>query len=83
MLLGEIKNLGDLCLFFGCRKKNCDYIYREELEKAHSEGFLKYLYIAFSREQEKKVYVQDLMEENKEQILDFIFSNNASIYICG
>lgn len=42
-------NQTDNLLFFGCRNRDVDYIYREELEQAEKEGFLTLL-LAFSRE---------------------------------
>lgn len=42
-------------MYFGCRYKNEDYIYQEELEEAEKKGVLTQLNIAFSRDQEQKV----------------------------
>lgn len=42
-------------MFFGCRHKNEDYIYQEELEKAEKNGVLTQLHVAFSRDQDHKV----------------------------
>jgi sulfite reductase (NADPH) flavoprotein alpha-component len=38
---------------------------------------------AFSRDSEKKIYVQDLILEEKKEIWSWIVNDNASIYICG
>ena len=71
-------------LFFGCRHPDQDYLYREELEEAQKEGYLSKLVVAFSREDpNKKVYVQNKMEEHKQEIFDLIVNKNAYIYICG
>ena len=43
-------------MYFGCRHKNEDYIYQEELEEAERNGVLSKLDVAFSRDQEHKVY---------------------------
>jgi len=79
----ENKFWGELTLLFGCRNRNSDYLYKEELEKYQSSGVLKNLWNAFSREQEKKVYVQDLFDSHKEELIQLIFEKNATVYICG
>ena len=52
------KPVGETHLYFGCRNKDKDFIYREELEKFVDDGVLT-LHTAFSRDQEKKIYVSD------------------------
>lgn len=42
-------------MYFGCRHKNEDYIYQEELEEAEKNAVLTQLNVAFSRDQEHKV----------------------------
>ena len=48
--VGLNKTYGDITLYFGCRKKDSDYIYKEELEHYHKTGIINKLYVAFSRE---------------------------------
>merc|ERR1712055_451312 len=50
------KTVGPTVLFFGCRNKDQDYIYREELEAWEQDGLLT-LHTAFSRDQAEKRYV--------------------------
>lgn len=54
-LLPKGKEVGETVLYFGCRHKNEDYIYQEELEEAEKEEVLTQLSVAFSRDQEHKV----------------------------
>lgn len=75
--------LGEAHLYFGCKGKNDDYIYKDELAKFTKEGIISNLYEAFSRDQEKKVYVQDCLRKNKEKMRDLILNHNAHVYICG
>lgn len=46
------------------------------------DGVLKELYVACSRDGPKKVYVQDLIKENKESVWKVIQAN-GHIYVCG
>ena len=75
--------LGESHLYFGCKEQNEDYIYRDEISNFKKEGIITHLNEAFSRAQEKKVYVQDLMKQNKEILKDLILNQNAHIYIWG
>lgn len=47
----ENKVLGNTMLYFGCRRKNEDYIYQEELEACNEDGTISDLLVAFSRDQ--------------------------------
>jgi len=77
------KNVGDSILYFGCKNRNQDYIYADELESFVKEGTLSSLYLAFSREKNDKVYVQHLLKENAENTWKLINDENASVYVCG
>jgi len=77
------KALGPITLFFGCRNRKKDFIYREELEEAETQKVCQKLLIAFSREEKKKVYVQDLMKENADYLWDLLQNKRASMYVCG
>jgi NADPH-ferrihemoprotein reductase len=71
-------------LFFGCWRKDEDYIYREEIEEAvtHSPPILTEVITAFSREQSHKVYVQHRFKERAEQIKALV-AEDAHFYVCG
>lgn len=73
----------DSTLYFGCKKSSQDYIYDTELEKAAADGVLTNLRLAFSREQAKKVYVQDLLAQHGKETWDKVANHNAHIYVCG
>lgn len=68
-------------LYFGCRHRERDFTYREELEKLASEGKLN-LRLAFSRDQKEKVYVQNLVEQDGEAIVADLLAG-GHVYICG
>ena len=75
--------LGEAHLYFGCKGQNDDYIYKDEIANFKTNGTITHLYEAFSRDQDKKVYVQDLMKEHWETLKDLIINQNAYVYIWG
>ncbi|XP_073673826.1 P450 (cytochrome) oxidoreductase b isoform X1 [Garra rufa] len=77
------KEVGDTVLYYGCRYKNEDFLYQEELQEFEKNGFLTALNVAFSRDQAEKVYVQHLLKKNKEEVWRLVHTDNAHIYICG
>ncbi len=78
----EGQTLGEAHLYFGCRNA-ADFLYREELEDYAAKGIVS-LHTAFSRETEQcKTYVQHLMTQNAEQIMDVLHERGGMLYICG
>ncbi|RLN02193.1 hypothetical protein BBJ28_00001262 [Nothophytophthora sp. Chile5] len=75
--------VGKSILYFGCRKRDEDFIYKDELETFQENGVLTEMNLAFSREQEKKVYVQHLLAKNGEATWELIRDHDAHIYVCG
>jgi sulfite reductase (NADPH) flavoprotein alpha-component len=69
-------------LFFGERNFVSDFYYQTELLELMDTGVLHKLNAAFSRDTKEKVYVQDRMGENAEELLKWI-QNGAVIYLCG
>lgn len=68
-------------LFFGERNRHTDFYYEEEWNHYVQEGLLK-LSLAFSRDQEDKIYVQDRLQESAQEVWHWI-ERGAIIYICG
>lgn len=50
MLASRQKSWGNMTLYFGCRRYDLDYIYKDELVKAKLSGALTDVHVAFSRE---------------------------------
>jgi NADPH-dependent sulfite reductase flavoprotein alpha-component len=69
-------------LFFGEQHAATDYYYRDEIEKMHADGFLTELDLAFSRDQQEKVYVQHLMRKRGAQLWSWL-QDGAQVYVCG
>jgi cytochrome P450/NADPH-cytochrome P450 reductase len=80
-LKGQGQTLGPAMLFFGCRHPDQDFIYQDELEAYAAEGVAD-LHVAFSRQEKKKTYVQDLVRENRDAIWAMI-EKGARIFVCG
>lgn len=72
----------DNWLFFGEWNRDLDFYYEKDWEFYQKEGVLR-LDCAFSRDQENKVYVQDKINENGKEIIDWIDKKEACFYICG
>lgn len=73
---------GRAWLFFGDQHSATDYLYQEELEQYQSEGVLTKIDLAFSRDGDKKVYVQHKMSENSKELFEWL-ENGAYFYVCG
>ena len=73
------KASGSQWLFFGERNRKTDYYYEDFLNKYSLP--LK-LDLAFSRDQEEKIYVQDKMKKEGKELWRWI-ENGATLYICG
>ncbi|MGA0133557.1 MAG: diflavin oxidoreductase [Opitutales bacterium] len=69
-------------LFFGDQRKDHDFLYAEEWAEHLRTGALTRLDTAFSRDQERKVYVQDRMRENAAELWRWL-SSGAFFYVCG
>ncbi|WP_228719945.1 assimilatory sulfite reductase (NADPH) flavoprotein subunit [Methylococcus geothermalis] len=69
-------------LYFGDQRRATDYLYREEWEDKLSRGVLTRLDLAFSRDQERKVYVQTRMLENARDMYAWL-EEGACFYVCG
>jgi sulfite reductase (NADPH) flavoprotein alpha-component len=69
-------------LFFGDRNAATDFIYRDELEQMSNSGLLNRLDLAFSRDQEEKVYVQDKMREHGAELFAWL-EQGGYFFVCG
>merc|ERR1712150_213651 len=77
-----------LVLIFGCRSKTMDFYFNqdwsklEDKENTSSHQLFK-IFTAFSRDQEDKIYVQHVIEDQKSYIGDLIVNHDAFVYIAG
>ena len=69
-------------LFFGNPHRETDFLYEEEFVSMQKDGILTHLDLAFSRDQEEKIYVQHQMEERGADLWQWLEAG-ASFYVCG
>ncbi|MCU1321133.1 MAG: oxidoreductase FAD/NAD(P)-binding domain protein [Acidobacteriaceae bacterium] len=73
---------GDNWLFFGEQREKMDFLYKDQLQQMHRDGFLTRLDTAFSRDQHAKIYVQDRMQERAKELYEWL-DRGAYFYVCG
>ncbi|GAA3958849.1 bifunctional nitrate reductase/sulfite reductase flavoprotein subunit alpha [Gordonia caeni] len=73
---------GDNWLLFGEQHRATDFYYRDELEQFRADGMLTRLDTAFSRDQDQKIYVQDLLLAQAEELWSWL-QRGAHVYVCG
>ncbi len=69
-------------LFFGEQHFTTDFLYQTEIQSWQETGVLNRVNVAFSRDQEEKIYVQHKMLEHAAAFYDWL-EQGATIYICG
>jgi sulfite reductase (NADPH) flavoprotein alpha-component len=69
-------------LFFGHQRSACDFFYSDELNAMKTSGLLTRLSLAWSRDGDKKFYVQDRMREVGRELWTWL-AEGAHLYICG
>ena len=73
---------GPMWLIFGEQRRVSDFLYEEQWNQMLADRTLAKLDTAFSRDQGKKVYVQDRMQENWKDLYDWL-ERGAYFYVCG
>ena len=69
-------------LFFGHQRSASDFFYADELNAMKASGLLTRLSLAWSRDGDKKFYVQDRMREVGRELWTWL-ADGAHLYICG
>ncbi|KAF6757575.1 cytochrome P450 oxidoreductase [Ephemerocybe angulata] len=83
-----LNDWGRISLFYGCRRSDEDFLYADEWPKYAEELKGKFvLHTAFSREKfnpdGSKIYVQNLLWNDREHIAQAILEGKGYVYICG
>lgn len=82
-------HFGVTWLFFGCRHKDRDYLFRDELRHFQKLGILTYLKVSFSREAPGQgegapvKYVQDNLLLHGKQMAQALLQEQGHLYVCG
>ncbi|MGJ8485339.1 assimilatory sulfite reductase (NADPH) flavoprotein subunit [Pseudoalteromonas sp. SYSU M81236] len=69
-------------LFFGNPHFTQDFLYQVEIQGYLKSGLLTKVDVAFSRDQAEKVYVQDKLRKNSQEVFAWLEAG-AHFYICG
>lgn len=69
-------------LFFGDRSFEWDFLYQAEWLDWRKRGLLTRMDVAFSRDQDEKIYVQRRMRERGAEIWGWL-EDGAYLYVCG
>ena len=69
-------------LFFGDRNFRSDFLYQVEWLDYRQKGLLNRIDVAFSRDSDRKVYVQHRMLERSRELYRWI-EEGAYVYVCG
>jgi sulfite reductase (NADPH) flavoprotein alpha-component len=69
-------------LFFGHQRSSCDFFYADEFNAMKTAGLLTRLSLAWSRDGDKKFYVQDRMREVGRELWSWL-AEGAHVYVCG
>jgi sulfite reductase (NADPH) flavoprotein alpha-component len=69
-------------LFFGDQREAADFIYRDELRAMQADGTLTRLDLAWSRDQQEKIYVQHRMTGQAAELFAWL-EQGAHFYVCG
>ncbi|TSI03053.1 assimilatory sulfite reductase (NADPH) flavoprotein subunit [Lysinibacillus sp. BW-2-10] len=73
---------GQSWLFFGDQHFVTDFLYQTEWQRWLKDGVLTKLNVAFSRDQEEKVYVQHKIEQHAQEVYEWL-QQGAVVYVCG
>ncbi|XP_072544806.1 methionine synthase reductase [Salminus brasiliensis] len=83
-------SFGETWLFFGCRHKDRDFIFREELERFVENETLSHLKACFSRDEPdgnepepKPKYVQHQLLLRAKNIVNILVKESGYLYVCG
>lgn len=69
-------------LIWGTKNQDSDSLYKTELEAYKNDQILERLDTAFSRDDNPRKYVQDIISEHIDEVVEWL-EKGAHIYVCG
>ena len=78
----ELGVVGKSWLIFGDQYFVTDFLYQTDWQRWLASGTLSQMHIAFSRDTDRKIYVQHKIEENAVAFYEWL-EQGAVIYVCG
>lgn len=75
--------IGEIYLYLGSRHQKEEYLYGELWEACKDAGIVTHVGAAFSRDQPKKIYIQDRIRESLDSLVEAFVDKNGSFYLCG
>ncbi|WP_339672094.1 assimilatory sulfite reductase (NADPH) flavoprotein subunit [Dasania marina] len=73
---------GESWLFFGNSNARYEFLYQTQWQAWHKSGLLSRIDLAFSRDQAERIYVQDRIRQQGEDIFTWL-EKGAHFYVCG
>lgn len=75
--------VGECLLYFGARYEATEFMYSDEMYAWQKDGILTDLKLAFSRDQEEKIYAQHRIAEDEALMYKYMVEKDAHFYLCG
>ena len=75
--------IGDIFLYLGSRHCRQEYLYGEVWEAYKDAGIITHIGAAFSRDQTQKIYIQDRIRENLDDLKVAMIDQKGSFFLCG
>ena len=69
-------------VLFGDQHAHCDFLYQSEWQEHVATETVHDIDLAFSRDQDHKIYVQDKLRAKADQLIEWLDSG-AALYVCG
>jgi sulfite reductase alpha subunit-like flavoprotein len=80
--LGQLVPTGENVLFFGCRNQRADYFFQIDWNELKPKLPMQ-IFVAFSRDQGQKRYVQDVLTEQRQLVFRLLHDSGGIVFICG
>ncbi|WP_102336533.1 assimilatory sulfite reductase (NADPH) flavoprotein subunit [Salimicrobium jeotgali] len=78
----EREDEGENWLFFGEQHFVTDFLYQTEWQRWKKDGLLSRMDVAFSRDTSEKIYVQNLLWDQRKEVFRWL-QDGAYVYVCG